>query len=63
MMKIIQIAYTDEDSLTALTDDGRIFTGYWRGCKFHWASEITPDENKLTHLSLEISYKDENQNI
>ena len=49
-MKIVQIVSEPSDGLTALTDDGRIFTGYWKDLKFHWYREITPDEKELVKL-------------
>ena len=49
-MKIVQIISEPNDNITALTDDGRIFVGYWKNLKFYWYMEITPDEKKLVKL-------------
>jgi hypothetical protein len=56
-MKIIQITSNEDETLTVLTDDGRIFAGYWKDCKFNWTSEITPDPHKLTQLPLNVIYE------
>ena len=55
-MKIVQIIAESDDGLTALTDDGRIFTGYWKDLQFHWYREITPDEKKLVKLPHCVGY-------
>jgi hypothetical protein len=57
-MKIIQITSNEDDTLAALSDDGRIFAGYWKDCKFHWTFEITPDPYELTQLPLNVTYED-----
>ena len=44
------------DGLTALTDDGRIFVGYWKDLKFYWYREITPDEKELVKLPHCVGY-------
>ena len=55
-MKIVQIISDPDDSLTALTDDGRIFVGYWKDNKFYWYMEITPDEKELVKLPHCVGY-------
>ena len=55
-MKIVQIISEPDDGLTALTDDGRIFVGYWKDLKFYWYMEITPDEKKLVKLPHCVGY-------
>jgi len=55
-MKIVQIMSEPGDGLTALTDDGRIFVGYWKDLKFYWYREITPDEKELVKLPHCVGY-------
>lgn len=56
-MKIIQIASVDQDIIVALTDDGRIFSGYWRGGEFNWWRELTPDYGKLQRVPVISTHK------
>jgi hypothetical protein len=56
-MKIIQIVSEENNGLTVLTDNGRIFSGYWKDHKFYWTAEITPNEYELTRLPLKVIYE------
>jgi hypothetical protein len=56
-MKIIQIVSEENDSLSVLTDNGRIFSGYWKDHKFYWTAEITPDAHELTQLPFRVIYE------
>ena len=57
-MKIIQIVTIEDEDLIALTDNGRIFTGYWAEGIFYWYNEITPNMDELMKLPQPVKYDD-----
>ena len=57
-MKIIQIVTIEDEDLIALTDNGRIFTGYWKQGTFYWNKEITPNMDELMKLPQSVKYDD-----
>ena len=59
--RIVQIMTVGEnnDELTALTSDGRLFHGYWQGSgDFYWSAELTPDEDELNRLPKLAAYRE-----
>ena len=64
-LRIVQVMAFGENNeeLTALTSDGRLFHGYWRmSGDFYWAAEMTPDKDKLNRLPKLTVYSEAEKN-